>query len=500
VSPTAEAAGATEVSAVDPPTATEPVEPAEAVDALPPPEGVEAAYLQAVDAAFETELSRVVAGDERLAKLLGLGLALIVIGGGLLIPGSASAKRRQEPQGAAFISGPWPDVRTDAAMAQQQARLAIERSDRLTLGDLGAVLDPTGDPDALAAEREANTAFRKGFIAFSNESWAPALQSFSVAARRTMDAASRLSDASRLAEIMQYAGAAAVRSGDYRTGIRWFHQASVLQPKASLNARGVSDATRDLYERVRRRATGLPPSDLRVLSEPDGASVYIDGRFVGVTPAVVPVALPGTHLLRVDRDGYIRQGVDVEVLPGPTEEVQFVLKPTKKLAKFEELLAAALPVLDMDDDAKASVTRLANTLGVDSIVLGRIEPRGEENVLLLACEYDSKGEPVGEAGSRVFGYRDAGFRQGVAEFFDALLAGDGTEDPTAKGLPPPPPLGESAVASIVEMDDGPPIYAMWWFWTGIGVVTAGGAAAGVAAALPSEEPKRKQRGELIFQF
>ncbi len=511
VAATPEAAPAAGPDAVDGTLAvhdTDAVAPADAVDALPPPEGVEAAFLKKVDAAFEVELARLVADDEGMARRLGVvlpilaalalpcALALALLGA----PADAEARRRHGPQGAAFITGPWPDVRTGAALAQQEARLAIERSKRLGLRDLGSVLDPAGDPDALAAEREAETEFRKGFIAFSNESWGAALKSFSKSARRRMDAASRQADPGKLVQVMQYAGAAAVRSGDYRKGIRWFHRASVLNPAAELDARGVSGATRDLYERVRRRATGLPPSDLRVLSAPDGASVYIDGKFVGVTPAVVPVPLPGTHLLRIDLDGYIRAGQDVEVLPGPTEEIDITLRPAEKQARFEELLAAAMPLLDSDDDAKPALGRLAKTLGVESIILGRLEPRGEENVLLIACEYDTDGEPVGEAANKVFGYRDAGFRRGSATFFDTLLAGDGTLDRAARGLPAAPPLGESAVASLVEIDDGPPIYGTWWFWTGVGLVTAGGATAGVVAALPEEAPKRQAKGELIFQF
>lgn len=492
------------VEAAAAPDASEPVEAAAAVEGPLPPEGVEAAFLKEVDAAFEADLARLLADDPLLSRRLGLIVALVV---GLAaccvslgMPSAAEARPRHGPQGAAFIAGPWPDVRTDAALAQQEARLAIARSKRLGLRDLGPVLDPKGDPETLAAEQEADTLFRKGFIAFSNESWEAALTSFALSARRRMDAAARLPDPAKLVQVMQYAGAAAVRSGDYRKGIRWFHRASILDPEAPLDARGVSGATRDLYDRVRKRATGLPPSDLRVLSTPDGASVYIDGRFMGVTPAVVPVSLPGTHLLRVEKDGYIREGRDVEVLPGPTEEVTLTLRPTKKKDRFEELLAGALPLLNGDDDAKPALGKLAKTLGVESIILGRLEPRGEENVLLIACEYDAEGEPVGEAANRVFAYRDAGFRRGAAEFFDTLLAGDGALDPAARKLPAAPPQGESAVASLVEIDEGPPIYATWWFWTGVGVVTAGGATAGVIAALPEEAPKRPRKGELIFQF
>lgn len=431
----------------------------------------------------------------------GAALAAFVLAALVATPDPAHARMGRGPYAVAFVDGPWPDVRTDAALAQQLAREAIKRSRRLAPRDLAGVLDPKGDPEAVAALREANELFRKGFVAFSNEEWEEAHAAFTQSVRRRMDGAALMESPDALVQAMQYAGAAAVRQGEYRQGVRWFHRASVLAPEAELNARGAGEAMADLYERVRRRATGLPPSEIRVLSEPDGASVHLDGTFVGVTPAVIPAPLPGTHMLRVEKDGYLNVGRDIEILPGPTEEIPVELRPTRRLEEFQATLAAAMPLLDKDNAAKPALAKLAKMLGVDSVILGRVEPRGEAEVALFACEFGAKGKVVGRRASRSFGYRSAAFRKEVEEFFDELLLGQGKIDPRVAMLPPPPPIGESAAPAPLDLEDeGPPIYASWWFWTGVGVLAAGGGAAATAAALPGASPKPEARGELIFQF
>ena len=46
------------------------------------------------------------------------------------------------------------------------------------------------------------------------------------------------------------------------------------------------------------------PGPLRVESRPAGASVYLDGRLVGVTPLSLPAVPAGEHTIRLELDGY----------------------------------------------------------------------------------------------------------------------------------------------------------------------------------------------------
>jgi PEGA domain/Protein kinase domain len=58
-------------------------------------------------------------------------------------------------------------------------------------------------------------------------------------------------------------------------------------------------------------ATG--PGPLRVESRPAGASVYLDGRLVGVTPLSLPAVPAGDHTIRLQLDGYQPWASSVQV-------------------------------------------------------------------------------------------------------------------------------------------------------------------------------------------
>lgn len=55
---------------------------------------------------------------------------------------------------------------------------------------------------------------------------------------------------------------------------------------------------------------------VEVTTDPPGASVFIDGRFVGVTPTIVRDVTPGRHLIRVHKKGYTPQAQALNVARG----------------------------------------------------------------------------------------------------------------------------------------------------------------------------------------
>lgn len=72
-----------------------------------------------------------------------------------------------------------------------------------------------------------------------------------------------------------------------------------------------------------------PPGSIKVLSEPPGASIILDGRTTRfVTPATVGVVDPGIHTILVTRAGFISpQPRSVQVLSHDTTEISFALVP-----------------------------------------------------------------------------------------------------------------------------------------------------------------------------
>ncbi len=60
---------------------------------------------------------------------------------------------------------------------------------------------------------------------------------------------------------------------------------------------------------------------ISIASDPPGASVYVDGQFVGETPLDVRQIVAGDHRVRVVKDGYLENGRVVNIAAGKTGTV-----------------------------------------------------------------------------------------------------------------------------------------------------------------------------------
>ena len=56
----------------------------------------------------------------------------------------------------------------------------------------------------------------------------------------------------------------------------------------------------------------------------------------------------------------------------------------------------------------------------------------------------------------------------------ATIPATSAASPSGTVAPTPDPLGISRADSPPEPEETPPVYKRWWFWTGVGVVVAGG--------------------------
>jgi len=89
-------------------------------------------------------------------------------------------------------------------------------------------------------------------------------------------------------------------------------------------------------------ATTAPPpperpgarATLEVRSDPSGAQVYLDGRYLGLTPLVSSVA-PGRHQVEVRKEGYEPYKVSVRLNPGERVRVYARLVPAVTTGRLE---------------------------------------------------------------------------------------------------------------------------------------------------------------------
>ncbi|MDW8362951.1 MAG: PEGA domain-containing protein [Myxococcales bacterium] len=224
-----------------------------------------------------------------------------------------------------------------------------------------------------------------------------------------------------------------------------------------------------LFERVREQlvvhgARGA----LEVHTEPPGAEVYVDGRSVGPSPAVVEGLLVGQHYVTVKALGYRKQVVRVEVNDTFQERVDLELVADDRERSL--LLLRDLPRIRAEIGARRAgrfISGLSAYLFVQQVVLGTVRRRDGRFALDLHV-YDLRTRhrlahrsvevPGGEqTASRV--------RRIVAEMYRGVRL-DGTVAPPDEGT------GRRTQ----------PLYARWWFWTAVGVVAASGVVAVIVAS------------------
>lgn len=71
---------------------------------------------------------------------------------------------------------------------------------------------------------------------------------------------------------------------------------------------------------------GGPGGNVQVVTKPDGASVYLDGKKVGVAPIEIKAIKPGQHLLEARKPGYESKEERVKVSAGSAEIVKLTLR------------------------------------------------------------------------------------------------------------------------------------------------------------------------------
>jgi len=121
----------------------------------------------------------------------------------------------------------------------------------------------------------------------------------------------------------------------------------------------VVESIQALESRLRKRGV----SQLMVFTEPPGARVEVDGKYLGESPASAEL-LPGPHELTVSAEGFVRETRIVPVVLGVSPEASVSLvrgapAPIVQVERLPEPVAPALPSAPPDAVPAAQVARQA---------------------------------------------------------------------------------------------------------------------------------------------
>ncbi|MCX7959356.1 MAG: PEGA domain-containing protein, partial [Deltaproteobacteria bacterium] len=128
-----------------------------------------------------------------------------------------------------------------------------------------------------------------------------------------------------------------------------------------------------IYDGIRKQTYQLPRGMIRVTSNPSGAVIFVDGKQVGTTPALLKEAIKGEHYIRVERSGEVPYYKTVNVLPNQTVEVNVDFSGEEEGGSGPEYTAAAqLKNNRIDTAAREALVQVANKQQADYVLFGGI--------------------------------------------------------------------------------------------------------------------------------
>ncbi len=220
-------------------------------------------------------------------------------------------------------------------------------------------------------------------------------------------------------------------------------------------------------EEARRAVSKLAHGQAHITSEPDGAQVFVDGTYQGVTPLDAGDLLVGEHFLTFKKIGY-RKGLRVVTVGSRTPA-----NAMARLVRSEKFLLVQQALERVEKEMGGPrldpvVDNLKETMYLDHGVFLRLVPgrvilflydlrsrRLLKEITATLSPTDDMDLKLGQLGETLYG--------GVDYEGAPMLA----DEP----LPPPP---------VVRT----PLYKKWWFLTAAGAILAGSAAAvGIGVAL-----------------
>lgn len=341
---------------------------------------------------------------------------------------------------------------------------------KANLVDLDSVFPPeTADQTGEKLMKEAKDAYDNLDYDAAAAKYHDALEHFS---QNPLGATSQA-----LAEANFFSAVIALQNGgksQAKKGQEIFARALLHDPNLTVDAKTYGADVKKVFDKAVAEVSNRAQGVVKVESIPGGAEVMLRGKALGLTPLASGPSLPiGKHLLTFTRPGFAPSAVFVDV------------------TKDGSTAAVSLKVVQAYGDVRdAAASLVSSGFGSGKVPSGahKVGEVMKSRYLVVAQIGDN-----GTGGLEVWDTESGSQVSGIAISDDASLKSAATQ--VKQFLANPSPVKSAAVASATRGDEpsasveetgsGEPVYKKWWFWTAVGVVVVGGAAAGIAGGVAS---------------
>jgi tetratricopeptide (TPR) repeat protein len=148
----------------------------------------------------------------------------------------------------------------------------------------------------------------------------------------------------------------------------------------------------ECYERAQRQLLSGNPFQVEILSWPEGAIVFVDGRRIGEAPVRVPLYL-GRHFVSIDLKGHAPYLLNIPNKAPPTSIKAWLFPVWPDDDPPEDLLEEFTKGEAFSDTAYKQLARVASQHKVDAVLVTQFGMKGKE-VQLAARLYIAKSDLV----------------------------------------------------------------------------------------------------------
>jgi hypothetical protein len=175
-----------------------------------------------------------------------------------------------------------------------------------------------------------------------------------------------------------------------------FHRCEAVGLTIELTgAVGAIDQVNEFYPECEWEIEDPENRELEVGTNPQGARVYVDGQFRGVTPLKLTNLRAGEHVFTFVREGYRRVSRILRIGEKFAEtrelEMGLHLKPGVYQAVYKDLIPV---VQGAAADEEAVLTKAADTLQVTGLLLVLVTPGTDDQVTVYTLNWPEKGKPT----------------------------------------------------------------------------------------------------------
>jgi hypothetical protein len=260
-----------------------------------------------------------------------------------------------------------------------------------------------------------------------------------------------------LAEAMMSLAVAHLAAGDRKPGKATLLRLLTWRESLAYDTEKYPPKYLEAFEEAKREIKKRPRGSIEVRSDPDGAQAYINGKFVGVTPATAEGLVVGDHYVTLKKEGYKKLLLRAHVSAKKQESVLGELRRSEKYKLVQDSLERAKGGVEKDV-ADPGMVDLKAFLYIDHVVFVRLSSAaGRIHVDAFLFDLRSK--------RRLSVVR----RDLQPQVLDA--AGPGIAENLYLNVPYDGALVAPPDEKPPEHRKRRPFYLTWWFWTAIGVTT-----------------------------